>query len=370
MKQIRIGIVGCGAIAQIQHLPNLRALSDAFRLAAVCDVSGGLVRQMAAQYDVEDTFTDIDEMLAGANLDAVLLCQTDPKIDAARKVLAAGKHLFIEKPVAFVPEDVDELVEAANHNRVVAQAGYMKIFDPAFQLLETEVESLRASIRFVQINHLHTNNAHHLAAYDLVRPTDLFDGSSDAQPNASSHAAARLQQVREADALRAIGEVSPGSRRAFFHLAGSMIHDLYGLRHLFGPPDQVASTEVWNGGLGITTVLRWNDGPRCAATWVELERIRHFRETLEIYSGDRGVILSYPTGFSRGMLSEVTLRAVDDTGSPYQLRPGIDWESPFVAELRHFHACITQNEVCRTPLAEARHDVQLVVDITRAGLES
>ena len=366
MKQIRIGIVGCGAIAQIQHLPNLRALSDAFRLAAVCDVSGGLVRQRAAQYDIEDTFTDIDEMLAGANLDAVLLCQTDPKIDAARKVLAAGKHLFIEKPVAFVPEDVDELVEAANHNRVVAQAGYMKIFDPAFQLLETEVESLRASIRFVQINHLHTNNAHHLAAYDLVRPTDLFDGSSDAQPNASSHAAARLQQVREADALRAIGEVSPGSRRAFFHLAGSMIHDLYGLRQLFGPVQKVVSAEIWNEGDGISTILDCGHGIRCAATWVELRDIRYFHESLEVYGDDRGLILTCPTGFALEMAT-LTIRGPDAAGSAAQWQPNIEGKSAFVAELRHFHACITSGEPCRASLADARHDVQLVVDMVKTA---
>ena len=354
-ERIRLGVVGCGAVAQIQHLPNLAFLRDEFDVIAVCDLSATLARGAADEYRVDAWHTDLDAFLAEP-LDAVLLCQSDPKVDVAMRVLQSGRHLFIEKPVAFVPGDVDRMAAAAQAAAVVAQAGYMKVYDPAFRLVEREVDDMRAHLRFVQVNHLHTDNRHHLAHFRLRSADDLPASARD-----------DLGARRRADSERALGRVSDDVRTAFFHLAGSMIHDLYGLRHLFGPPDRVASTEIWNGGLGITTVLSWEGGLRCAATWVELERIRHFRETLEIYSANRGVILSYPTGFSRGMLSEVTVRGVDDDGQPFERRPGIDWESPFVTELRHFHACITEDEICRTPLGAARHDVQLVVDIALAA---
>jgi len=356
-SRIRIGVVGCGAIAQIQHMPNLAFLSDEFDVVGLCDVSTTLARGAAEEYGVSGWHTELGALLDSSALDAVLLCQTDPKVDVALQVLESGRHLFIEKPVAFVPEDVDRMATAAKQADVVAQAGYMKLFDPAFVLVEREVAGMRDELCFVQINHLHTNNSHHLAHFRLRAADDL-----------PSTGGAELGLRRRADADRALGDVPDDVRSAFFHLAGSMIHDLYGLRQLFGPPDKVAGTEIWNDGLGITTVLGWDDGPRCAATWVELERIRHFHETLEIYSADRGVILSYPTGFSRGQLSEVTVRGVDDGGQSFEQRPAVDWENPFVSELRHFHACITQGEACRTPLAAARHDVQLVVDITRAAL--
>lgn len=355
IERIRLGVVGCGAVAQIQHLPNLAFLRDEFDVIAVCDLSATLARGAADEYRVDAWHTDLDAFLAEP-LDAVLLCQSDPKVDVAVRVLQSGRHLFIEKPVAFVPGDVDRMAAAAQAAAVVAQAGYMKVYDPAFRLVEREVDDMRAHLRFVQVNHLHTDNRHHLAHFRLRSADDLPASARD-----------DLGARRRADSERALGRVSDDVRTAFFHLAGSMIHDLYGLRHLFGPPDRVASTEIWNGGLGITTVLSWEGGLRCAATWVELERIRHFRETLEIYSANRGVILSYPTGFSRGMLSEVTVRGVDDDGQPFERRPGIDWESPFVTELRHFHACITEDEICRTPLGAARHDVQLVVDIALAA---
>ena len=353
-RRLRIGVVGCGAVAQVQHLPNLAFLREEFEIAGLCDLSATLARSAAEEYHVPAWFTDLRDLLA-ADLDAVLLCQSDPKVSAALEVLASGRHLLIEKPVAFVPEDVDRMASAAADAGVVAQAAYMKLYDPAFRLLEREVQAM-GERRFVQVNHLHTDNRHHLAHFRL-RAGDLPDS-----------ALRERATQRDTDAVRALGDVPGHVRSAFFHLSGSMIHDLYGLRHLFGPPERVAATEIWSGGLGISTILGWAGGLRCAATWVELERIRHFRETLEVYGPERGVILSYPTGFSRGLLSEVVIRGVSEQGEPFERRPSIDWESPFVAELRHFHACVTEGEVCRTPLGEARHDVQLVVDIARGAV--
>ena len=354
-RRLRIGVVGCGAVAQVQHLPNLAFLREEFEIAGLCDLSETLARSAAEEYRVPAWFTDLRDLLA-ADLDAVLLCQSDPKVGAALEVLASGRHLLIEKPVAFVPEDVDRMVRAAADAGVVAQAAYMKLYDPAFRLLEREVQAM-GERRFAQVNHLHTDNRHHLAHFRLRGAGDLPDS-----------ALRERATQRDADAARALGDVPGHVRSAFFHLAGSMIHDLYGLRHLFGPPERVAATEIWSGGLGISTILGWAGGLRCAATWVELERIRHFRETLEVYGPERGVILSYPTGFSRGLLSEVVIRGVSEEGEPFERRPAVDWESPFVAELRHFHACVTKGEACRTPLGEARHDVQLVADIARGAV--
>lgn len=355
-ERLRIGVVGCGAIAQIQHLPNLAFLRDEFELAAVCDVSATLARAAARDYG-GSWHTDLDGFL-GEDLDAAILCQTDPKVDAALQVLASGRHLFIEKPVAFVPDDVDRMAQAAADAGVVAQAGYMKLFDPAFVRLEAEVDSMRDRLRFVQVNHLHTDNRHHLAHFRLTAADDLPAGSREA-----------AQERRLADAQRALGDVPDDVRAAFFHLSGSMIHDLYGLRQLFGPAT-VRHAEIWNGGLGISLVLGWDGlgdtGPRCAGTWVELEEIRHFRETLEVYGSDRGVILSYPTGFAVGQPSRLWVRGVQG-GEPFESEIDAGRASAFVEELQHFHQCITANETCRTPLSEARHDVQLVVDAALAG---
>ena len=142
-----------------------------------------------------------------------------------------------------------------------------------------------------------------------------------------------------------------------------MIHDLYGMRVMLGLPTQVVSTEIWRDGRAVTFTLAYPSGARCVATWVDLPHLWDFKETLEIYGDSKRVLLSYPTGFARGILSSVTVHGIDARGTAYRVEPAIDWESAFVRELRHFHQCIVDGVPCRTPVASARDDVALIIDI-------
>lgn len=47
----------------------------------------------------------------------------------------------------------------------------------------------------------------------------------------------------------------------------------------------------------------------------------------------------------------------------------MDWESPFRRELRHFHECITQGKEARSPVASARDDIALIIDIAKAYMQ-
>lgn len=100
MNPIRMGVVGCGAISQVHHMPNLHDLPELFTVTAVCDVSAGASAYVAKKFNVPNHYTDYRELIA-SDVEAVLLCQTDPKTEVALAVLNAGKHLFIEKPLCF-----------------------------------------------------------------------------------------------------------------------------------------------------------------------------------------------------------------------------------------------------------------------------
>jgi predicted dehydrogenase len=357
---VRVGIIGCGAISQVHHLPNLSMLRDEFEITAVCDISDSLVRQIAAEYNVPFHFTDYRDLLA-CDLDATMLCASDPKTAFGVASFEAGKHTFIEKPICFTVEDADRLIEANRASAKVGQVGYMKVFDPAFELVEREVEAMKDGIRYIQVNHLHTNNSHHLSHFRIIR----------GDPPASTTAAATPPTaVKKSGAAIALGDIPPEVERVYGILSGSLIHDLYGLRHLFGDPLRVVSTEIWNEGYGVTTVFEYDNGARCVVTLVELPHIRAFKETLEISGDDRRISLSYPSGFARGILSQVKIEGVDAQGRPFVQEPSIEWESAFVRELRHFHSCIVDGVACRTPLTEARRDVALIGDICRRYLES
>ncbi len=352
MARIRIGVVGCGGIAQVQHLPNLAARPDDFEIAVLCDRSARLASSVAEDFHVSRHVTDYRDLLA-ADVDAVLLCHGDPKTEIAVASLEAGVHTFIEKPMCYTLADADAIIDAARTSNRIAQMGYMKVYDPAFELAQREVSALD-SIRFIQANHMHTANAHYLRQFRLRQADDLPE---------------RPKQRTPPGPRTPLGEIPPHVERAFFVATGSMIHDIYGLRLLFGLPERVVSTEIWNGGQGITTILEYGMGARCALTWVESPDVRAFKETVEVYADDRRITLSYPTGYARGILSTVTIHGVDADDRAYTSEPAIEWEGAFMRELRHFHACIVDGETCRTPVDAARDDVALLIDIVRRHVD-
>ena len=354
MSKIRMGIVGCGAIAQVQHMPNLAILHALYDVTWVCDISPGLAKWLADVFKVPNYTTDPHELLNADDVDAVILCHADPKTELVVAAFGAGKHVFVEKPMCFSLEEVDAICAAKAKAGTIGQVGYMKVYDPAFELAQQEVGD-PGDIRFVQVNHLHPSNSLHLKQFELT----YFD---DLPPEAGP----MRQEARKFALEQAIGQVSDEASKAFFTLAGSMIHDIYGLRILLGNPSCVVSTEIWQDGRAMTTILQYPSGARCVATWIDLPELWDFKETLEVHKDDKRVILGYPTGFSRGILSTLDVQEVHANGSHGKRSPAIDWESPFVRELRHFYACVRDGESCRTSIEDARNDIALIIDITQA----
>jgi len=355
MKRVKIGVVGCGAIAQVHHLPNLMELQDLFEVTIVCDISAAAAAHVAERFHVPEYVTDYRALL-DSEVEAVLLCQSDPKTAVAVATFEAGKHLFIEKPMCFSLQEADAIIAANQQAGTVGQVGYMKVYDPAYELAKQEVASME-TIRFVQVNHLHPDNALHTRQFHVERFDDI-----------PAEAMAATRAAREAARAEAIGQVPAHVAGAFHLLAGSMIHDLYGLRVMLGVPSEVVSTEIWQDGRAVTTTLAYPNGARCVASWVDLSDLWDFKETLEVYGDDKRVLVSYPTGFSRGILSTVTIQGVDEAGVSYRKEPAIDWESAFSRELRHFHACIVEGTSCRTSVASARDDIGLIIDIVKRYL--
>ena len=223
MERVRIGVVGCGDIAQIQHLPFLTELAEEYEVAAVCDISPSLAKYVADWFHVPRYVTDYRQLL-DSDVDAVLLCHSDPKTEVAVAALDAGKHTFIEKPMCFSLQEADAIIAAAEGSGKVAQVGYMKLYEPAFEVAQKEVAAID-DIRFVQVNHLHPNNSLHTRQFRTRHFDDLPQDAIE-----------KTRQARLAAINEAIGEVSQEVYSAFMTLCGSMIHDLYGLRELLGMP--------------------------------------------------------------------------------------------------------------------------------------
>jgi predicted dehydrogenase len=111
---IRVGVVGAGAIAQLAHLPLLSKLRGA-QLVALCDNDRPKARALADRFDVPDVFTDIEDLLEFDELDAVVVATPnhlhEPHVLAA---LAAKVHVLCERPLSLSARGVERILAAAN----------------------------------------------------------------------------------------------------------------------------------------------------------------------------------------------------------------------------------------------------------------
>src|SRR5688572_25899451 len=110
---LRVGVIGCGGIAQMHHLPTLAERPDLFRIAALADVSAPTLEAVAGRYGVGTTTRDYRELVDRADLDALLLLSSGCHREAALDLVRTDKHLFIEKPLAFSLQETQEVALAA-----------------------------------------------------------------------------------------------------------------------------------------------------------------------------------------------------------------------------------------------------------------
>ncbi len=115
---LRLGIVGCGRVAEERHLPALRQLQDV-RVAAVADTDGARAERIARQLGGAQICADYRTLLDRKDVDAVaVLTPTSSHAEIVLAALDAEKHVLVEKPLAVSAEDCDRIVARAARSSV------------------------------------------------------------------------------------------------------------------------------------------------------------------------------------------------------------------------------------------------------------
>src|SRR5262249_28386317 len=112
MPPLRVGVVGCGGIAQMMHLPTLAERPDLFRVTALAGLSEKTLTTVGERYGVSARLRDGRELAARSDVAAVLLFASGCHRDAVLDLLAAGKPIFVEKPLAFSLPETEEVARA------------------------------------------------------------------------------------------------------------------------------------------------------------------------------------------------------------------------------------------------------------------
>ena len=137
---VKYGIIGCGAIGQRRHIPELVANPDA-QVVAMCDPVPGRAAEVAKKFGGQP-FTCHKEMLAEADLNAVVVCgpnwlHAPQTLDAFK----AGKHVLVEKPMACTRAEAKAMIAAGKKARKFLMVGQnqrlMSAHQKAKQILQT-----------------------------------------------------------------------------------------------------------------------------------------------------------------------------------------------------------------------------------------
>jgi predicted dehydrogenase len=127
---VKIGIIGCGGIANGKHMPALSHVKEA-EIVAFCDIIVERAEKAKATYGTEDAqvFSNYQEMLAQADLDVVHVCTPNAShAELSIAALEADCHVMCEKPMAKTTAEAKAMIEAANRTGKKLTIGYQNRF--------------------------------------------------------------------------------------------------------------------------------------------------------------------------------------------------------------------------------------------------
>ena len=143
MDKVRIGIIGCGGIANGKHMPSLKKLPQV-DMVAFCDIIEERAVKAAKEYGVEgaSVYTDYKELLARKDIDVVHVLTPNRQhsfitVDA----LEAGKHVMCEKPMAINSAEAKKMLDAAKRTGKKLTIGYQSRFKPESRYLKQCIEN-------------------------------------------------------------------------------------------------------------------------------------------------------------------------------------------------------------------------------------
>jgi predicted dehydrogenase len=173
-SQVKVGVVGCGYWGP-NLIRNFRSLPEC-ELKVMCDVSEERLKHLHSLYPEVQCETDYGKMLNGAGLNAVAIATSVRyHFPMAKASLEAGKHTFIEKPMAASSAECAELVALARQKGLILMVGHTFLYSPAVRKIKSIVDHGDiGDIRYISARRLNLglfqrdiNVAWDLAPHDL-----------------------------------------------------------------------------------------------------------------------------------------------------------------------------------------------------------
>jgi myo-inositol 2-dehydrogenase / D-chiro-inositol 1-dehydrogenase len=336
---VNVGVVGCGRVTALRHLPALRR-ADGVRAVALADLDTGRAAALAREHGLASVHERYEDLIAASDVDAVAVCI--PAALHAEVVVAAlevGKHVLVEKPLALSLEDADRIGEAASDSHSVVMIG-----------LNLRHHRLLRRARDLVLGGV-------LGELQAVRTafTSSFDYRATAAP----------WRLRREHGGGAVGEMAPHHLDLWRFLTGLEIQQVFATSSSSRDEDDTAIvTGVLASGVRAETLVsQRSTNVNEVEVFGELGRLR-----VSCYRSD-GLELQLGRGFGgdvRQRLGRVTRAAKELPAFVRGLRGGSDYVESYVTEWTHFAAAAAG----RVPADASLEDGIRNVEVLCAALES
>lgn len=356
---VRVGIIGCGEISQVAHIPTLVFLSDYFQITYLSDVSQNVLEHCKKKIPgISPQVTlNASELSASSDVDAVLVASSDEfHVEHAIAALKSNKHVLVEKPMALNRHDAQSIIEAEAKSKGKVMVGYMRRYSPAFeeavQLIGGMDEILYARVR------------------DIIGPNGAFVSQSGTFPQQFSDYPSDVIQDKAARArsmveigLRECGIQVTEGRTRMWRLLGSLgSHDLSAMRELLGMPVSCLGASL---GTFWTALFQY---PGFAVTYESgIDAVPRFDAHLEVYSEKKSVKVQYDTPYVKGLPITMTVCEKDGDGGYRETLVRRTYEDPYTIEFRKFHDFVVNGAVVKTTAQDAVKDLEIFQMIMKAG---
>ena len=168
MKIVQIGTGGWGK-------NHCRVLSEYGALSGICDSDVKRAEEFGKMYSV-NYYNSVEKLIENESFDAAFVCTpTVTHSEIAKKLIENKKHVFIEKPMTYLSEDGQKLIEIANKNDVILTCGYIERFNPAV----TTVKEFLKSKKYGELIRLEFYREHrmpqHIKDVGIIYDTSVHD---------------------------------------------------------------------------------------------------------------------------------------------------------------------------------------------------
>ena len=281
MKKLKIGLIGCGGIANQKHLPSLKANSDKCELVAFCDIISERAEKACKEYGAPGAtvYTDHQELLKDPSIDVVhVLTPNVAHCEITVHAFEAGKHVLCEKPMAATSADAKKMMEAWKKSGKKFTIGYQNRFRP-------EVQNLKKACEAGELGEIYYGKAHAVRRRAVptwgVFPNKALQGGGPLIDIGTHALDLTLWMMENYEPDRVLGSV--------FYKLGHLQQAVEG--NLFGPWDP-DTYEVEDSAMGFIK-MKIGTTINLEASWaINLSESREASTTLcgtragaEIYSG-------------------------------------------------------------------------------------